>query len=91
MSRQSQINNEWSWYSAYTTSLDGYMAKWLNSLLGNLVIPQPNIISTNRQLEGNLEAIHTFLPWCFALNWHNYAGNMPNFYVDIINIEKNGP
>ena len=41
--------------------------------------------------KGYIEAIHTFLPWCFALNRHNYARNLSYFYVDMLNIEKNAP
>ena len=41
--------------------------------------------------KGYLEAVHTFLPWCFALNRHNYARNLSYFYVGMLNIEKNAP
>ena len=73
-------------------TLDGNMAKWMDSLL-SMIDLLLNLIFFQRT--GNwkdyLEAIHTFLPWCFALNRHNYARNLSYFYVDMLNIEKNIP
>ena len=73
-------------------TLDGNMAKWMDSLL-RMIDLLLNLIFFQRK--GNwksyLETIHTFLPWCFALNQHNYARNLSYFYVDILNIEKNAP
>ena len=40
---------------------------------------------------GYLEAVHTFLPWHFALNQLNYARNLSYFYVEMLNMEKNAP
>ena len=72
------------------STLDVNMANWMDSLL-SIIDLLLNLIFF--QSTGNwncyLEAIHTFLPWCFALNRHNYARNLFYFYVDILNIEKN--
>ena len=71
-------------------TLDGNMVKWMDSLL-SMIDLLLNLIFFQRtgNWKGYLEAIHTFLPWCFALNRHNYARNLSYFYVDMLNIEKN--
>ena len=66
------------------------MAIWLFLSMIALLL---NLIFFQRtgNWKGYLEAINTFLPWCFALNRHNYASNLSYFYVDMLNIEKNVP
>ena len=68
------------------------MAKWVDSL-SSMIDLLLNLLFFQRTdtWKGYLEAIHTFLPWCFALNRHNYARNLSCFYIDMLNIEKNAP
>ena len=70
-------------------TLDGNMAKQMDSLLSMIDLLLRVIFF---QCTGNWKGyIHTFLPWCFALNQHNYARNSSYLYVDMLNIEKNAP
>ena len=68
------------------------MGKWVDSL-SSMIDLLLNLLFFQRtdNWKGYLEAIHTFLPWCFALNRHNYARNLSCFYIDMLNIEKNAP
>ena len=66
------------------------MAKWMDSLLSIIdLLLYLIFFQCTGNWKGYLEAIHTFLPWIFALNRHNYAKNLSYFYVDMLNIEKN--
>ena len=73
-------------------TLDGNITKWMDLLL-SMIDLLLNLIFFQRtgNWKGYLEAKHTFLPWCFALNRHNYTRNLSYFYVDMLNIEKNAP
>ena len=64
-------------------TLDGDMSKWMDSLL-SMIDLLLNLIFFQHTCnwKGYLEAIHTFLPWHFALNRHNYARKLSYFYVD---------
>ena len=35
--------------------------------------------------EGYTEAIRNFLPYCFSCNRHNYARNLPYYYIQMKN------
>lgn len=73
-------------------SMIGGMATWMDSLI-DMVDMLLNTIHFQRtgNWEGFLEAIDQFLPWCFALNRHNYARNMSYYYVDMRNLKSRNP
>ena len=74
------------------STLDVNMAKWMDSLLSMIdLLFYLTFFQRTGNWKGYLEAIHTFLSWCFALNRHNYARYLSYFYVDTLNIEKNAP
>ena len=60
----------------------------MHSLI-DMVNPLLNIIHFQRtgNWEGFLQTIDEFLPWCFALNRHNYARNMCYYYIDMLNLK----
>ena len=73
-------------------TLDGNMAKWIDSLLSMIDLLLDLIFFQHTgNWKGCFQAIHAFLWWCFALNQHNYARNLSYFYADILNTEKNAP
>ena len=69
-------------------SLNGDMSKWVESFIEmvNLLL---NIIHFQRvgNWEGYLQALHEFLPWCFALNRQNYARDLSYHVMDMRNLE----
>ena len=72
--------------------LEGTMSKWIESYIEmvNLLL---NIIHFQRtgNWTGYLQAIHEFLPWCFALNRQNYAHDLSYHLVDMQNLETKSP
>ena len=74
------------------TNLPGEMAKWIDSFLEmvNLLL---NIIHFQRigNWEGYLQCLDEFLPWCFALNRHNYARDLSFYVMDMKNLKLNNP
>ena len=68
----------------------GEMANWMQSLIDMIDILL-NCIHFQRigNWEGYLQAIKEFLPWCFALNRHNYARNLSYHYIDMRNLKRN--
>ena len=72
--------------------LDGDMSLWLDSFL-SMVDLLMNLIYFQRagNWEGYLETIYEFLPWCFALNRHNYARDLSYYYADMIDLKGRLP
>ena len=70
----------------------GNMAKWVESFI-DMVDLLLNIIHFQRtgNWEGYLQALDEFIPWCFALNRHNYARNLSYHYLDMKNLEERIP
>ena len=38
-----------------------------------------------------VQAIRIFLPFCFALNRHNYAGNLSYYFISMLNLQHSHP
>ena len=73
-------------------TVPGDMSKWIYvkiDMIGILL----NIVHFQRigNWDGYLQAIRTFLRWCFALNRHNYARNLIYHYVDMYNLNIEFP
>ena len=70
----------------------GSMANWMDTLIEmiDLMLKTGHFQHTGNW-EGFLEAIHQFLPWCFALNWHNYARNLLYCYVNMKCLKMRNP
>ena len=75
-----------------TPPLPGPMSTWMDSLI-DMVDLLLNVIHFQRtgNWEGYLQALDEFLPWCFALNRHNYARNMSYYYVDMRDLQRRDP
>ena len=64
-------------------TVSGDMSKWVQSV----------IVHFQRigNWDGYPQAIRKFLPWCFALNRHNYARNLSYHYIDMCNLDIEFP
>ena len=52
-----------------------------------------NVIKFQRtgNWNGFLQVIRNFLPFCFAMNWHNYARNLPYYFISMLNLQDPHP
>ena len=68
------------------------MAVWFDSFLQmvDLLLNMIHFIRTGNW-DGYLETIFEFLPYCFALNRHNYARNLSFYYIDMIALKRRLP
>ena len=75
-----------------TPPLPGTMSAWMDSLI-DMVDLLLIVIHFQRtgNWEGYLQTLDEFLPWCFALNRHNYARNMSYYYVDMRDLQRRDP
>lgn len=66
-------------YVKQLQSLNGDMAKWINSFLDMLL----NMIHFQRSgnWSGFMEKVYKFLPYCFDQNRQNYSKNLSYFYL----------
>ena len=72
--------------------MKGDMAVWLDYFL-EMVDLMLSIIHFQRigNWNGYLETFYHFLPYCFALNRHNYARNLSYHYLDMIDLKRINP
>ena len=70
----------------------GDMACWMDLYLDmvNLLL---NMICFQRtgNWRGFLQTIGEFIPFCFSLNRHNYARNLPYYYMQMLNLHESHP
>ena len=70
-------------------NVEGDMSMWFDSFL-QMVDLLMNMIHFTRtgNWDGYMETLFEFLPYCFALNRHNYARNLSFFHIDMTDLEK---
>ena len=68
------------------------MSCWIELYLEmvNLLL---NVIRFQRtgNWNGFLQAIRNFLPFCFAMNRHNYVRNLPYYFISMLSLQDSHP
>ena len=72
--------------------ISGDMSCWVELYL-DMVYLLFNIIEFQRtgNWNGFLETIRKFLPFCLALKRHNYARNLPYYFISMLNFQNSHP
>ena len=74
------------------SSSSGDMLFWMDMYL-EMVHLMLNMVHFQRigNWNGYLQALGEFLPYCFSLNRHNYAGNLSYYRMQMLNLHNSNP